>query len=105
MSPSRAGLRDRDARLAQIVERSSPAYGVFDLEVKLPRMDTDSELLYFQEELERYAGEIRRLQQEVTDRDQDLARANEEIRRLRLWSSAAAEKRENSEISTANNIA
>lgn len=87
MSPSRAGLRDRDARLAQIVERSSPAYGVFDPEVKLPRMDAESELHYFKEELERYAGEIRRLQQEVSNRDQDLARANEEIRRLKLGAS------------------
>merc|ERR1711865_81175 len=84
MSPSRAGLRDRDARQAQIMERASPAYGVFDAEVKRPVEDVDSENLYFKEEMERYAAEIRRLIQQVTVRDQQLAAANEEIRKLRL---------------------
>eukprot|EP00658_Telonema_sp_P-2_P013215 TRINITY_DN15001_c0_g1_i4.p3 TRINITY_DN15001_c0_g1~~TRINITY_DN15001_c0_g1_i4.p3 ORF type:complete len:127 (-),score=36.47 TRINITY_DN15001_c0_g1_i4:91-471(-) len=61
-APSRAGLRDRDARLAQILERSSPNFGVFDPEVRVPHLDMESELQCYKEHLELYAGEIHRLQ-------------------------------------------
>merc|ERR1711865_239321 len=87
-SSSRADLRDRDSRSAQIVERSS--HGVFDAEVKRPAVDAESELQYFKEEIQRYAAEIRRLALEVNHKDQALAAAHDEIRRLNLTADLAA---------------
>lgn len=89
-SPSRAGLRDRDQRLAQVVERSSPAYGVLDPEVKRPPAEAESELQYFKEEMERYASEIKKLTEELASKDRQLAAANDEICKLKLGASLAA---------------
>eukprot|EP00658_Telonema_sp_P-2_P013214 TRINITY_DN15001_c0_g1_i3.p1 TRINITY_DN15001_c0_g1~~TRINITY_DN15001_c0_g1_i3.p1 ORF type:complete len:227 (-),score=47.31 TRINITY_DN15001_c0_g1_i3:308-988(-) len=83
-APSRAGLRDRDARLAQILERSSPNFGVFDPEVRVPHLDMESELQCYKEHLELYAGEIHRLQNESAGKDDLIRHAQREAERAQL---------------------